>query len=339
MTSVPALGGGRGRDLLVAAPAFETAAGNHGELYRYDGQSLALNDVIEGPSDWVGWAGYASLGDQADLNGDGALDLFVHRFDAGAGGEGVSAAILAGPDYATSLVNFIEPPGNSIGFANEAAIADLDRDGHLDLLAGWGDYTFSGGAAQIYWGPDFQGTDLIGPEFFGFDINSFGAGVEVGDIDNDGFAELFIETKAFGLGILYIFHRQTLKADAEEISVGAGASVGLTIDLPADLAGHGYAAALSLQEPGEGIILAKGSYLPLLPDALTSIGLSLLGSPLLQDFAGTLDEQGDATLVLNWPAGLGSPLAGSTLHIAALTVAPNGRLGPGTIEVRIDLLP
>src|SRR6185295_11403047 len=99
------------------------------------------------------------------------------------------------------------------------------------------------------------------------------------------------------------------------IAIDAGSSVTFALDLSAAQGSNVYLTALSLTVPVNGLILGPGSYLPLAPDSMTSIGLSLLGTSILQDFAGTLDADGHASFTLNWPAGKGGSLAGSTLHV------------------------
>ena len=339
VTTVPAPEQSVGLDLLVDGDGYDVQGTFDGLITRFEGSRLAITQLIASPRDWGTTVNYASLGDQADVNGDGALDLLVHRFQAGFQGQLISAAIVAGPDYMTALATFLEPPGFGEGFAEEGSFSDLDRDGFVDLVLSDVDYSALSGAIQIFWGPDFTSSEVIGPEFFGFNFGGLGKGLEVGDVDADGFDELLVESSAAGIGYLNVFHRRTLQADAETLSIGAGGTVTLRIDLPAERAGHSYLGALSLTDPGPGLILAPGSYAPFAPDALTVLGLGLLGSPILRHFTGTLDGEGDATLVLDWPAGAGPSLVGKTLHVVGLTMGPSGRFGPGTTEVTLGLLP
>ena len=72
---------------------------------------------------------------------------------------------------------------------------------------------------------------------------------------------------------------------------------------------------------------------------MTTTGLSLLGTSILDGFVGTLDAEGDATFTLNWPAHKGANLAGSTLHVVAIAATAAGQPGPGSNEVTLALLP
>jgi len=340
LAAVPPLDGIGERDLLVNAPVFEDELGNTGLTYRYDGLTDEIVDVVTAPTDWTVWVGYGALGPQVDVNEDGIMDLLVHRFIAGFQGQPIAAAILAGPMYETTLTQFVELSGAG-AFGRSAAFSDLDRDGDLDLLLS--DSTFlgsgQGGAVYVYRGPDFGTIEILGPQILGFTWLGFGKAVMPGDLDGDGIDEIYVQSSATGQGRLFTFEWPTLTADATQLSTAAGASVGFTIDLPDEWAGYGYVAGLSLHNAEDGVILGPGSHVPFTPDGLTGLGLALLGTPVLPGFSGTLDASGDSTMALLWPPGVATFLAGRTLHVAALTMAPDGTYGPGTTEVTIDLLP
>jgi len=138
---------------------------------------------------------------------------------------------------------------------------------------------------------------------------------------------------------VYIYDRVSLTADASAISVASGAAIALQLDLGVPSADLTYLAGLSVSGSKPGVILGPGSYVPLNPDTFAGFGLSLLGSNFLKDFLGTLDAQGRATLVLNWPAGFGASLEGKTLTIAAVAVSADNRPKAGSSAVSLELTP
>lgn len=333
VTTVPS--GGRRRDVLVSAANYWAPSGqsSKGVLYRYDGLTAGLLALIEPPAG--GYFMYAKFGSQLDWNGDGHSDLVAEYLDGLYNG-----AILAGPSYTAPLVTFTDPDGGNPGYAFAMDVSDLDRDGHLDVLIGDPTFAPPNGAVHVKWGPGLHEEDDFGPGWFPYASAGLGGEVATGDIDGDGYPEVFTQMPAgFNGGLVHKFRRRTLQASATSLSIAAGESVTFTLDLPADQSGRGYLAALSLTEPGTGMILGAGSYLPLSPDGMTTTGLSLLGSSVLEGFVGTLDAQGHAVLTLHWPAGKGANLAGSMLHVAAIAANAAGQPGAGSNEVVIALVP
>ncbi len=334
LVGVTGAGAPETHDLIVSALDYPSPLPPTGTglLYRYDAAFGQPSIVLPFSSALFQ---YAQFSQQVDFDGDGLDDILVTHFD------GVNeAGILHAPDFQTSLHSFHIPPGPTVAYGWEGAISDLDRDGSLDVLLSESDYTLNGGAVHVIWGPDLVREDLIGPGWFGGPVQSFGHALATGDIDGDGFDEIAVQTPgSFSGGIVYLLRRRTLQADTSQISIGAGTSVNLTLDLSASQAGNTYLAALSLAAPGEGLILGRGVYLPLQVDSMTSIGLSLLGTNIVQGFVGVLDGQGHASMTLNWPAHKGGGLSGQTLHVAAITASPSGQLGVGSNSVALSLQP
>lgn len=326
---------GNGEHLLVVAPGYDVPTSMmDGFVYRFGGPQASLLGMITPPI--AGGSGFARLQHLVDVDADGSMDLVATGF-----GGTSHAAVLRGLEYEDALALFSPPPGDEdTGFAEFGAPSDLDRDGDVDILLASAGYAFNDGAVYVYWGPDYSTWDLVGPGWFPLFVPGLGNGLQVGDVDGDGYDEIFAQTPGgFSGGIVYAFRRRTLQADATSLSIGAGDSVTFTLDLPPDQAGHGYLAALSLSLPGAGLVLGPGSYLPLLPDGMTTLGLSLLGTPILDGFVGTLDAQGNATLTLNWPAHKGANLTGSMLHVAVIAADAEGQPGAGSNEVSLVLEP
>lgn len=63
---------------------------------------------------------------------------------------------------------------------------------------------------------------------------------------------------------------------------------------------------------------------PLNVDAVTSIGLSFVNTPLFQDFRGLLNARGEATATLNLPNFLGGALAGTRFNFVVVGIEPGG---------------
>ncbi len=332
MTAVP---GASAKDLIVSAPNYTPPNGvpGKGYLYRYGGPTFTLLAPIAAPTPAL--FQYTRFYGLLDVDHDGFEDLLNAHFNGVA-----AAAIVSGPDFAAAQHFFVEEDPSGVGYGLRAAYSDLDRDGNIDVLVSDGDWMPTVGAVHVYWGPDFSASDLIGPGWFDPPVTSFGNGLACGDLDGDGYDEIAVQTPGgFSGGIVYVLRRQTLQASATSLSIAAGDVVDFTLDLPPDQAGRPYLAALSLTDPGAGLILGPGSYLPLMPDSMTAIGLSLLGSSVLPGFLGTLDAQGDASLSLDWPDHKGASLAGQTLHIAAITATPENVPAAGSNEVTILLQP
>lgn len=322
---------GRGRDLLIASPGWVQPSGfGTGNLFRYEGASLAFIEQIPPPG--INFFQFADVFHVGDIDLDGEDDLLVGASDALN-----KATILLGPDFTTALATVNERT-NQVGFAETGAMADLDRDGSLDMLVGDPGAEANQGYIRIYAGPEYSVMESLGcssPPTTGV-----GNGLAAGDIDGDGFPEVMSQHPGgFSGGVLWVWKRRTLQADAASFSISAGATVQFSLDLSDAQAGKTYLAVLSLTDPGAGLILGPGVYLPLQPDSMTNIGLSLLGTPIFQGFAGVLDGEGQASFALNWPAGAGGGLVGKTLRVAVITAGPGSTLAVGSSQVAIELLP
>jgi hypothetical protein len=328
---------GRGaKDLLVDAPNYPLPGGQLGKgyLYRFSGPNFSLEAPLAPPS--VALYQYARMQDLVDVDHDGIEDMLMTSFEGLA-----SCGVVRGPDFGTAMKLFPEPAGYvGADFGQGGALSDLDRDGAVDVLVRAAGYSFTQGAVYVYWGPDHSRFDLLGPGWFSPPVAALGKTVGAGDVDGDGYDEIFAQTPGgFSGGVVFVFHRRTLQASAAALSIAAGGSISFTLEMPPDQAGRSYIAALSLSAPDDGLVLGTGSYLPLKPDGMTTTGLSLLGTPVLENFVGTLDAQGDASFTLHWPAHKAPSLAGQTLHVAALVATADDLPGPGSIEATVLLEP
>lgn len=117
----------------------------------------------------------------------------------------------------------------------------------------------------------------------------------------------------------------TLTADAWSIPVGSGASIQYTVQPGAAHAGDNYLLLGSVTGTSPGTPMGN-VVLPLNFDAFTNGVLSLVNSPLFQNFFGTLDQAGQAVATFDSTtlAPISPNYVGISLHFAAL-VWPQGQ--------------
>lgn len=116
----------------------------------------------------------------ADLNNDGLLDIYVSNF----GKENVlylNNGDLTFQDY--SLIGSALDRGRAMG----TVIFDYDKDGDLDLYL-----VHDGMEPNFLYQNDGQGGFTEIGNSAGVDTKSFGMGVDIGDINNDGWMDIYI---------------------------------------------------------------------------------------------------------------------------------------------------
>jgi len=132
-----------------------------------------------------------------DYDADGFLDLFTCAWDDRLG-EGTRLLRNVGTAAPGTFIDVTDAAGvamqnypNLVGygqraFAFAAQFADIDRDGFQDLVVA-GDF----GTSRIFWN-DGDGTFTDGNPGSGFGIDENGMGLALGDVDGDGFLDVFI---------------------------------------------------------------------------------------------------------------------------------------------------
>lgn len=109
-------------------------AGDGGEVHILYGGSYTRRAAIV-PADPVPGLNFGRSLAATDINGDGIADLAVGR--PGADFENPSGAVdlILGPNF-TSRQRITAPADTVLGFGNALEMADLDRDGRVDLIVG-----------------------------------------------------------------------------------------------------------------------------------------------------------------------------------------------------------
>ena len=108
-----------------------------------------------------------------------------------------------------------------------------------------------------------------------------------------------------------------------EVSVSAGGIANLELDPGAGFSGQDYLVLTGLTGTYPGFPL-KGVHVPLNFDVVTTTAFSLINTPVMQNFLGTLDGNGQATAVFS-AFGLPSPAAiGLALYFDALVYRSTG---------------
>ena len=199
-------------DLIVSGLLADGPANgrvNTGEIYVFFGPLSAGTLDINVDADWTlyGAEDHEPLGaDMAtgDLNDDGRPDLVIGAPGSSNANLG-RAHIFFGPLAAGSQDLAIQSAdvvvegsldGDELGFS--LGVADLSGDGKDDLVVGAiGSLTISRGEAYTFFGPFTGGTTLDRSDadvvVYGTgNVQSFGQGLDIGDLDNDGQADLAI---------------------------------------------------------------------------------------------------------------------------------------------------
>ena len=196
------------------------------------------------------WSTGVSL---ADVNGDGWLDIYVCK-SGDLKGENRHNELFINNGDLTFTEQAAEYGIDDIGLATHAAFFDYDKDGDLDFyllnnsFRSVGGYDIRPGLREIrdpkggnklyrndggYFTDASEEAGIYGSEI------GFGLGVTIGDVDRDGWQDIFVSNDFFEKDYLYInqkdgtFH-EALEAQIREISMG---SMGADM---ADLNNDGY---------------------------------------------------------------------------------------------------
>ncbi len=189
----------------------------------------------------------------ADVNGDGWLDIYV-----------CNSGIVAGDDKRNELYlnqgdgTFVERAAafglNDAGLSTHGSFLDYDRDGDLDLYLVNNSFRsiqdfdleentrhvrHAAGGDRLYRNDDNRFTDVSAQAgIYGSEIG-FGLGVSVGDINRDGWPDLYVSNDFFERDYLYINRGNGTFIESLESSIKSVSAAAMGADM-ADLSGNGY---------------------------------------------------------------------------------------------------
>ncbi|MEM9672349.1 MAG: FG-GAP-like repeat-containing protein [Bacteroidota bacterium] len=181
----------------------------------------------------------------ADVNGDGWLDIYVCKSGNVEGENRHNELFINNGPQADGLVTFSEQAKEygiaDVGLSIHAAFFDYDRDGDLDCyllnnsIRSVGGYDLRPGQREIrdplggnklYRNDDKFFTDVSEEAGIYGSMIGFGLGVTVGDINRDGWSDLFVSNDFFERDYLYINQQngsfaEVLEEQMQEISLGS----------------------------------------------------------------------------------------------------------------------
>jgi len=181
-------------DLLVGAPGYGPTS-DGGRVYLHLGS-------ISGPEPAATWTldgvtgeavGTALVG-PGDVNGDGWDDVLIGAPGAGSGGEGEVRLFLGGVTGLAGSADQALPgdtPDEGFG-ATLSSGADIDDDGLADVLIGapgWTGTASEEGRVRAFLGTGSGLVDAGWSMSGGESSADLGAGLDLGDLDGDGFAD------------------------------------------------------------------------------------------------------------------------------------------------------
>jgi hypothetical protein len=138
------------------------------------------------------------------------------------------------------------------------------------------------------------------------------------DNPNDSVVEALVDD----FRVEYIDYNPTLWADGYAISAAVGAQIRFTLQAGVENAGRKYLLLGGLSGTLPGFTLPGGEVVPVNWDLFTDILLQFSGTPVCQDFMGTLDGQGGAVAVLDTLGSVHPAAVGLTASFAYLLSQP-----------------
>jgi hypothetical protein len=263
----------------------------------------------DGRGNWTAGSGFGAHQfwgiDAGDLDGDGRLEIVAGVFDLGSGlgGGGIQAYWRTGPNQWGQPIATGLP---ATGGAEDVALADFDRDGVLDLVAGW--YGTTQGISL--WRGNGDGTFAAWTQS-GLPETPVGntEGIAVGDINGDTFPDIGIAIYGQGLGV-WINERTGFSRYGEDCrgTLPSRARIGTSGGAPQQ-GNAAFAWTLQAGPPGAPVLFWGGfdkrflAGQPVLPLSLQQFGAPgcVLLAPPIASAALALDPSGRASFPLPIP--------------------------------------
>jgi len=285
--------------------------------------------------------GSSSMPEIVDWNNDGRKDVLCGELNGR-----IFILINTGTsaDPAFDSMAYI-PNGTGlidVGASSSPCVADWDRDGRKDLLAGE-----SGGRVFLFLN---KGTDED-PVFNGFlyllaggmilDVNSYSR-IAKADWNGDGVMDLLSGNQSYTGppdpqgGVIYFQAAGPLSSSDNVLSASAGGKIDFSLNAGVGNSGRKFILLGSITGTSPGTPLPGGAaLLPLNWDAFTDLVLLLLNTPVFQNFLSTLDGSGKAQAAFN-TFGPVPGAAGLTLSFA---YALNNPWDYASNAVNVEIVP
>ena len=216
-------------DVLLSSEDTAGPDGGHGALYLVSGALSGTQSVADAEATVYSTAdlGYLDfeLSPIGDVDGDGLADLLAAEGDGDYGGAGWGAVLvflspLSGDYVATDADSTFQSDADTARFGGDAAAADFDGDGEVDLAMSRGPGVNWNADVVVYFGPispgvhdpDLEGSGILLTSEF---ISGTGHVATGGDIDGDGLPDLLApdyndDTNGSDAGAEYLIFGSTL---------------------------------------------------------------------------------------------------------------------------------
>lgn len=213
------------------------------KLYLNKG-NLQFEDITEaaGVGGTKAWSTGVSM---ADINGDGHLDLYVCNSGDVKGDNKQNELFINNGDL-TFTEQAVEYGLDDRGFSTHAAFFDFDKDGDLDVYLLNNSYQAIGsfnlmqnerpvrdsvGGDKLYLNDGGRFVDISEQAGIYGSVIGFGLGVTVGDVNNDGWQDIFISNDFFEKDYLYVNNQDGTFSEVMEQSMPSISAASMGADM------------------------------------------------------------------------------------------------------------
>ncbi len=269
----------------------------------------------------------SSLALIGDVNGDGRDDLAVGAPLANTSVPGGAVFLFSGLDGSEFRFVAGDTAGDMFG-KSVAPAGDVDGDGHADFAVGIpyrdrvdGVTLTDAGEVRVYSGAKgsvlFKVSGQSSGGLYGWSLTN------IGDANRDGVIDLVAGAVLDDRGVtqagtaeVIAMRMLSLSVDAHLISLSAGGTQTMTIDLDPSMAGQLYWIVGGHSGTYPGVPTSAG-HLFLNPDDYSTLTIATPKAGVVSPPIGGLDVNGDAFPRIDIPAGTDPAFVGATLYHAA----------------------